>query len=86
MSKIDHYGTLKSRMREPFLREDALMRINDLANRFLLTTEETNELTAIAQQKGLDVMPEDAMGRLTKVEQESNELTLLLADMIGGAM
>ncbi len=86
MSKIDHYGTLKSRMREPFLREDALYRINDLANHFLLTAEETNELTAIAQQKGLDVMPEDVTGRLTKVEQDSNELTLLLADMIGGAM
>lgn len=80
------YTIIKSRLESGnFLKSTALARINALANDLAITQEEANELTYLATQYGSDVLPEDAMGRLAAVEQTTDELTLLMADMIGGA-
>lgn len=88
-----HFQLLKNRMENgtPFLREDAVTRISALANRLELTEQESQTLLALAESKGLDVLPRDAMGRLERVEQSAmdletatEELTLVMADLIGG--
>ena len=81
-------NVLKNRMTNgtPFLKERALERIRTLADQLEITAEEAQELTALANANGCDVLPEDALGRLAKVEQTTEELTLLAADMMGGAI
>lgn len=80
------YNLLKGRITNghPFLKADALARINALANDLSITQEEASELTNLAKENGVDVMPNDAMGRLNAVEQTTDELTLMVAEMIGG--
>lgn len=81
-----NYEILKNRMTngEPFLRSQALERIRALANNLDITQSEAEELMALARTNGVDVLPEDAMGRLDAVEQTTDELTLAMADLIGG--
>ena len=80
------YELLKNRMTngKPFLKTRALEKINLLV--LDLTEEQTKELENLANQHGVEVLPEDAMGRLSLVEQTAEENTLMLAELIGGAM
>lgn len=82
------YNIIKNRMQNgtPFVKKRALERISALANDFVITQSEAEELNSIAIQFGQEVLPDDAMGRLDVVEQTTNELTLMMADLIGGAM
>lgn len=52
----------------PFLREIAKQRINALADDFTISQKEAEELLNIAEQNGVDILPEDAYGRLEKLE------------------
>ena len=79
---------LRNRMENgtPFLKAQALERIRALADNLEITDQEARELQAIAEANGLDVLPRDALGRLKAVEQTTEDLTLILADMMGGAV
>ena len=81
------YTLLKGRMENgsPFLKKNALERIAALANGFVISQGEAEELAALAQKNGSDILPTDALGRLDAVEQTTDELTLMMAQMIGGA-
>ena len=71
---------------KPFTKERALTRIKGLADSFAITHEEAQELEALAREKGVDALPGDALGRLTNVEEKTDELILAMADMMGGAL
>ncbi len=91
MENLEHssnYSILKNRMTNgtPFLKERALGRIAALANAFDITQTEAEELAAIANSSGVEILPEDALGRLGAVETAADELTLMVADLIGGAV
>ena len=79
---------LKNRMENgtPFLKSMALERIRALADNLEITEQEEQELRALAEEKGLEVLPQDAMGRLTALEETTEDLTLILAEMMGGAV
>lgn len=81
------YTLLKGRLQNgsPFLKKIALERIAALANSLTISQAEAEELTALAHKNGSDILPEDALGRLDAVEETTDELTLMLAQMIGGA-
>ncbi len=90
MENLEHssnYSILKNRMMNgvPFLKERALERITALANAFEITQTEAEELNGIANSSGVEILPEDALGRLGAVETATDELTLMVAEMIGGA-
>ena len=78
---------LKNRMENgtPFLKAMALERIRALADNLEITEQEAEELRALAEAKGVDILPQDALGRLTALEETTEDLTLILADMMGGA-
>ena len=80
------YNILKNRMTsgKPFLKTRALEAIH--VAMLDMTAEQTKELENLANQYGVEVLPEDAMGRLFLVEQAAEENTLMLAELIGGAM
>ncbi len=80
------FEILRNRMTngEPFLRSRALERITALADSLYISQAEADELTALAKANGIDILPEDAMGRLEAVEQTTDELTLAMAEIIGG--
>ena len=79
---------LRNRMENgtPFLKSRALERIRALADNLESTEQEEQELRALAEAKGLEVLPQDALGRLTALEETTEDLTLILADMMGGAV
>lgn len=83
-----NYNILKNRMTngEEFLKNSAIERINALADNLCITQSEADELMALAKKNGVDVLSEDAYGRLNTVEQTTDELTLAMAEMIGGGM
>lgn len=66
------YDVLKNRLTNgnSFLRTAALERIAALADALEITQQQADELTAIAQEKGTDILPDDAaQGRLGKIER-----------------
>ena len=69
-------NVLKNRMQNgtPFLKSMAMERINALADNLEITQAEARELTKIAQAKGLEVLPADAMTRLSHVEEAVNSI------------
>ena len=82
-------NVLKNRMNNgvPFLKAMAMERINALADNLEITQAEAEELTAIANTNGVDVLPQDALGRLTMLEQqnqEQDEALMELAALTGG--
>lgn len=86
--KSNNYKVLRARMSNgiPFLREKMLTRINYLANVLEIDQEEAAELSALAMQNGCDVLPEDAMGRLSLSESRLDDVEAALTDIFyGGA-
>lgn len=81
-------NVLRNRMENgtPFLKAAALERIRSLADQLEISEEEARELTAIAEARGCDILPQDALGRLAAVETATEDLTLLMADLLGGAV
>ena len=88
MEHTHDYTLLRNRMTNgtAFLKAHAIARINALADNLTITQEEATELLALANQNGVDVLPTDALARLSAVEQETEDLTLMMADLIGGAV
>lgn len=68
------YDVLKNRLTNggPYLTATALDRINALADNLEITQEQTEELTALARQHGLDALPEDLEGRVETLEEALN--------------
>ncbi len=66
-----NYNLLKNRLTNgtPYLKAAALARINALADALEITQEQADELTALANSAGLDVLPKDTSERLDAVEQ-----------------
>ena len=67
------YEVLKNRMQngQPFLRETALTRINALADALEISQEQADELTAIAQANGLDILPDDYQARIDALDDSA---------------
>lgn len=86
--KTNHYTVLKSRMSNggPFLRAWAVKRINYLVDHMEIPQEEATELLALAQANGCDVLPEDAMGRLTLSESRLDDVEAALTDIFYGGV
>lgn len=70
------YDLLKNRLTNgtPFLRASALERINALADALEITQNQADELTAIATENGVDVLPDDATARLERIERTLDAL------------
>lgn len=68
------YDVLKNRLTngELYLLTTAMERINALANNLEITQEQAEELTALANQHGLDAMPENLEGRVETLEEALN--------------
>ena len=79
-------NVLKNRMENgtPFLKAMAMERIRALADNLEITQQEAKELQAIAESRGLDVLPKDAYGRLTAVEQETQKQRRMLEILVRG--
>lgn len=77
------YDILKNRMTNgtPFVKETAVARINSLADTLVITQEQATELIALAEQYGVDILPENYSERITKLEATDAELYEAL-DMI----
>ena len=85
------YEILRNRLSNgvPFLRQAALDRIDVLANRLDstgLSAEEAELLVQLAEKNGRDVLEEDAKMRLGLVEVTVDDLTLAVANLLGGAV
>ena len=85
------YEILRNRLSNgvPFLRQAALDRIDVLANRLDSTgisAEEAELLVQLAEKNGRDVLEEDAKMRLGLVEVTVDDLTLAVANLLGGAV
>lgn len=65
------YELLKNRLENghPFLKSVATERINALANALEITQEQADELMALVESNGVDVMPEDFSERLARIEE-----------------
>lgn len=57
-----------------FLKADAIKRVQTLANNLEITQEQADELMAIIEENGVDILPADAMGRLNAVEEKLSVL------------
>lgn len=70
------YDVLKNRLAtgEPYLLTTAMERINALADNLEITQEQAEELTALANQHGLDAMPENLEGRVETLEDALNTI------------
>lgn len=70
------YDLLKNRLTNgtPFLRTSAIERINALADTLEITQNQADELTAIATENGVDVLPDDATARLERIERTLDAL------------
>lgn len=68
------YDVLKNRLSNgsPYLLTTAMERINALADTLEITQEQAEELTALANQHGLDAMPENLEGRVETLEEALN--------------
>lgn len=68
------YEVLKNRLTNgtAFLLQTALDRINALADALEITQEQADELTALAKDKGLDVLPDDLPARMELLEDAAN--------------
>ena len=77
---------LKNRMENgsPFLKARALERIQVMLDSLEITEQQAMELRAIAEAKGADILPMDAMGRLTAVEQETRLQRKMLQVLVAG--
>ena len=64
------YEVLRNRLTNgtSFLRQTALARINALADALEITQEQADELTALAKDKGQDILPDDLPARLELLE------------------
>lgn len=84
--KTNNYMVLKNRMSNgmAFLRDKMLTRINYLANMLEISQEEATELAELANRSGVDVLPEDAMGRLAISESRLDDVEAALADVFYG--
>ena len=95
---MNNYEMFKNRILngKPFLKVDAEKRVESLINNLEITQEQADELMAIIEKNGRDILPQDAMGRLARVEDDTaalknadEELVLAMADvldMVGGAI
>lgn len=65
------YEVLKNRLTNgtAFLFQNAIDRINALADALEITQEQAEELTALATEHGVDALPEDYTARLQAVEK-----------------
>lgn len=65
------YEVLKNRLNngEPYLLTTALERINALADNLVITQEQAEELSALAREKGVSVMPHDLNTRVSTLEK-----------------
>lgn len=59
---------------KPFTKSAATERVQTLANNLEINKDEENELMTIINDYGLDVLPNDAMGRIANLELEHREL------------
>ena len=80
------YEVLKNKMLNgtPFLKADALRWIEALP--LEVTPEQVEELKALAQEKGLDFLPEDGAAPLAHLEEENRELKRMIAKLSGQPM
>lgn len=64
------YEVLKNRLTNgtAFLFQNAIDRINALADALEITQEQADELTALAKAKGQDVLPDDLTARMELLE------------------
>lgn len=64
------YEVLKNRLTNgtAFLLQTALDRINALADALEITQEQADELTALAKDKGQDILPDDIPARMELLE------------------
>ena len=85
---MNDYEVLKNRLTngKPYLKEQAVRRITALANDLTITQEQANELLALTEVNGVDVLDADYNKRLTAAETAIDELTLIVADIVGGAV
>lgn len=76
----------------PFLKSVATERISALANAFEITQEQADELMALVESNGVDVMPEDFSERIARIETvvekverffEAASESVLLSSIIG---
>lgn len=70
------YEVLKNRLTngDPFLKSAALERITALADNLNISQEQADELTALAEQYGVDVLPDDYPARIEQLEADNKEL------------
>ena len=70
------YEVLKNRLTngEPFLKSAAHERITVLADNLEISQEQADELTALAEQYGVDVLPDDYPARIEQLEETDKEL------------
>ena len=80
------YELLKNKMLNgtPFLKKDAYRWIEALP--LSTTPEQAAELKALADQYGLDVLPEDGERRLARLEEENRQLKRMVAKLSGQPM
>lgn len=80
------YDVLKNRLTNgvPYTTGAALERINALADNLEITQEQAEELTALAQQHGVDVLPTDIPGRVENLEGDTAELQEALNMILTG--
>lgn len=64
------YDILKNRLTNgnAFVKQTAIDRINALADNLEITQEQAEELLALAESKGVDVLPKDLLARLAQLE------------------
>ena len=69
------YDILKNRLTNgnAFVKQTAIDRINALADTLEITQEQAEELLALAESKGVDVLPEDLSARLAELEAVSKK-------------
>lgn len=88
-----NYESLKNRMNNsiPFYKDDAIARINVIANKFGsetvhgLSPEETDELVALAEAKGMEYpAPVDPLPDGVEQETRLNDTETAINSMIGG--
>lgn len=67
------YDILKNRLTNgnAFVKQTAIDRINALADNLVLTQEQAEELLALAETNGVEVLPEDLPTRLAELEAVS---------------
>lgn len=82
------YEVLKNRLTngDPFLKSTALERITALADNLEISQEQADELTALAEQYGVDVLPDDYPARIQQLEETDKELYEALNMILTGVV